>query len=107
VLLGGVPMPLEYVGNGQINAIVPWEVPVNTTMQLIVEQNGMSSMLEPVNIAPAEPAVFTSNSNGSGQGAIIILKSNGNYFLPGQGSASAGDVLQIYATGLAEKPISV
>ncbi|MGA3188661.1 MAG: hypothetical protein ABSF22_16265, partial [Bryobacteraceae bacterium] len=57
VLLGGVPMPLEYVGNGQINAIVPWEVPVNTTMQLIVEQNGMSSMLEPVNIAPAEPAV--------------------------------------------------
>jgi len=57
-------------------------------------------MLEPVNIAPAEPAVFTSNSNGSGQGAIIILKSNGNYFLPGQGSASAGDVLEIYATGL-------
>lgn len=100
VLLGGVPMPLEYVGNGQINAVVPWKVPVNTTMQLIVEQNGMSSMPGPVNIAPAEPAVFTSNSTGSGQGAIIILKSNGQYFLPGQGSASAGDVLEVYATGL-------
>jgi uncharacterized protein (TIGR03437 family) len=60
----------------------------------------MSSMPEPVNIAPANPAVFTSNSSGNGQGAIIILKAGGAYFLPGQGSAAAGDILEIYATGL-------
>ena len=100
VLLGGIPMPVEYVGNSQINAIVPWNVPVNAVMQLIVEQGGMSSMPEPVIVSPAVPAVFTSNASGSGQGAIIILKSNGTYLLPGAGTASAGDVLEIYATGL-------
>jgi uncharacterized protein (TIGR03437 family) len=100
VLLGGIPMPLEYAGNGQINAIVPWSVPVNTSMQLIVEQNGMASMPEPVVVSAAAPALFTSNASGTGQGAIIILKANGAYYLPGAGTASAGDVLEIYATGL-------
>jgi uncharacterized protein (TIGR03437 family) len=100
VLLGGEPMPLQYAGTGQINAVVPFDVPVNTPQQLIVEQNGVSSLPETVVIAAAQPAVFTQDQSGMGAGAIVVVKANGSQFPNTPGApAAAGDALVIYCTG--------
>jgi uncharacterized protein (TIGR03437 family) len=101
VLLGTKPLPLEFAGNGQINAVIPYDVPVNATQQLIVTQNDTYSLPETVVLVPAQPAVFTQNQSGSGAGAITVVKTDGTQFLNTPSTpASAGDALTIYCAGL-------
>lgn len=101
VLLGGEPLPLQFAGAGQINAIVPYDVPVNTFLQLIVEQNGVESVPENVLVAQAQPAVFTQDQSGKGAGVIVVVKPDGTQFeATAPRAATAGDALVIYSTGL-------
>ncbi|HTR37173.1 MAG TPA: hypothetical protein VMH80_14810 [Bryobacteraceae bacterium] len=101
VLLGGEPIPLQYVGANQINAVIPWDVPLNATLPLAVQFNGMSSMPVGVVTAPATPAVFTQNQSGSGLGSILISKADGTVAVAGpSASARTGDVLEVYCAGL-------
>ena len=101
ILLGGLPLPLDFVGPNQINAIVPAGTPVNTLQQLIVIQNGVYSLPQTLVVAGAQPAVFTQNQSGSGAGAIEVVKSDGSQFLNTPSTpAVAGDALVIYCAGL-------
>ena len=101
VFLGGEALPLQYAANGQINAIIPYDAPVNAAQQLVVEQGGAYSMPETVVLATAQPAVFTVDQSGTGAGAIIVVKPNGDQFLSSPAApASAGDVLAIFCSGL-------
>jgi len=101
VLLGGEPLALEYVGPGQINAVVPYDAPINSTQQLWVTQNGVESMPETVLIGAAQPSVFTQNQSGAGAGAVLVIQASGAEFLNTPSApAGAGDVLAIYCTGL-------
>jgi uncharacterized protein (TIGR03437 family) len=101
VLLGGQPLPLQFVGANQINALVPFGTPANTIQELLVEQNGVYSLPETVVVAPANPAVFTQSQSGQGAGAIIVVKANGTEFVASATQpASVGDVLAIYCSGL-------
>ena len=98
VILGGKPLPLGIATTGQINAIVPFDVQVNTTQQLLVQQGSTISVPEPVTIAAAQPAIFT---DGKGAGIIVGVKADGTQFLVGASTpASANDVLVIYCSGL-------
>ncbi len=101
MLLGGLELPLQFVGPGLINALVPYEIPVNGVQQLIVEQNGAYSLPETVVVATASPAVFTQNESGQGPGVIVVYKADGSAFETNPNEfASAGDTLVIYSTGL-------
>jgi uncharacterized protein (TIGR03437 family) len=101
VVLGGEVLPLAFVANGQVNAIVPYDVQVNAAQQLIVQQNNSYSLPQPVLVAAAQPAVFSQNQSGMGQGVIVVLTSNGTEFETAPAApASAGDVLIIYCSGL-------
>jgi len=101
VVLGGEVLPLQFVNSLQINAIVPYDLPVNAQLQLLVEQNGASSLPETVILAPAQPAVFTQNQSGQGAGAIADVKPNGSQFVVTSAQpASGGDALEIYCAGL-------
>jgi uncharacterized protein (TIGR03437 family) len=101
VFLGGEALPLQYAANGQINAIIPYDAPVNATQQLIVEQGGAYSMPETILLATAQPAVFTVDQSGGGAGAITVVKSNGKQFQSSPAMpAAAGDVLEIFCSGL-------
>ncbi len=97
VLLGGVPLSLQFENAGQINAIVPYDMPVNTTLPLIVAKNGELSTPEPVSIAEAQPAVFMQG----GAGIIVVVKTDGTQFQATPSKpAAAGDTLVIYSAGL-------
>jgi uncharacterized protein (TIGR03437 family) len=101
VLLGGQPLPLQYVSAAQINAIVPYTIPANSIEQLLVEQNGAYSLAETLLVSRAQPAMFTADASGVGTGAFGVVKPDGTQLVASAATpASAGDALVIYCTGL-------
>jgi len=101
-MVGGKVMPLYYSSTGLIIGIVPFDVPVNTTKQLVVFLNGAISVPVPVVLSAAQPAIFTRNQSGSGLGVIVGYKASGGapFLIDSTHPVSVGDTLVIYATGL-------
>lgn len=96
VLVNGIPAPLIYSLAGQVSAVIPFATPPNTTAQVVVEYNGVASAAESVAVSDSSPALFTIDSSGKGQGAI--LSQNG--FVNGTANpAQKGSVVVLYATG--------
>ena len=101
VILNGQALPLVYAAGGQINAVVPYDAPVNTSAQLIVQNGNTYSMPEQVTLAATQPAIFSQDSSGSGAAVIVVVKTDGRQFVATPSTpASAGDALVIYCTGL-------
>jgi uncharacterized protein (TIGR03437 family) len=99
VVLGGRPLPLQYAGNGQVNAIIPYDIPPNSTQQLIVTNGPALSVPLPVVVAPAQPAVF---AQADGTGVVFDVKPGATAQVPvdAQHPISAGDAIVIYCAGL-------
>jgi uncharacterized protein (TIGR03437 family) len=98
VALGGNALPLIYVSDSQINAIVPFNTPVNTSQQLLIQNNGRQTIPISLPVAPAQPAVFTATGTGSGQGNIF--NSSTNVLANPSNPVTAGDTIVIYCAGL-------
>jgi uncharacterized protein (TIGR03437 family) len=99
VLLGPSVLPLEYVSDGQVNALIPFNLPPNSIQQLLVKRGTTQSVAVNVTLAEFEPGIFTLNRQGTGQGAIF----NGvtNVLADATHPVKAGkDVITIYCTGL-------
>jgi len=59
--------------------------------------NGQNGPIQTANLVPFAPAIFATNGQGTGQGAIL----NGSYQLVNSSNpVSAGSTVQIYCTGL-------
>jgi uncharacterized protein (TIGR03437 family) len=97
VRLGGVVLPLFYVGPGQINAVTPFALPLQKSQQLIVERDGVPSVPLSLTIVSAQPGVFTMDQSGTGQAAIVGPTGK---VADLQNPVSRGDVISIYCTGL-------
>jgi len=101
VLLAGRQIPLLYADEGQVNAMIPYDVAVNTQHQIVVRRGTSATTPEPVTVAPAAPAVFSTDGTGKGQGHVYIARSGTEQVLADGGNpARAGDVLVIYCAGL-------
>jgi uncharacterized protein (TIGR03437 family) len=98
--LGGKTMPLLFTSDGQVNAMVPFGLPVNTQHQMVVRRGDTYTVPEPVTVAAAGPAIFSKDMTGKGQG-LIVSSSSGKYAEPGT-ATKTGDVLVIYCTGLGD-----
>ena len=98
VKLGDALLPLFYTSNSQLNAQVPFSLPVNSQQQLVVQYGNTLSVPAPVSVSAAQPAIYTQNQAGTGQGAII----NGvtGIVADSKNPVHAGDVISIYCTGL-------
>jgi adhesin/invasin len=96
VLVNGVAAPLFYVSPKQINFQMPAET-VGASVSVVVVSGGINSVSASVNIAAAGPGIFTVNSNGQGQAALLNQDNSVN---SAQNPAAAGSVIQIFATGL-------
>lgn len=106
VTMNGTPAPLFFAGSGQVNLQVPWEVAGQNTATIVASQNGVPVSQTTVALAAARPGIFSTNSQGSGQGAILIantadLVAPANA-IPGRTSrpATRGETITIFATGL-------
>lgn len=93
VTVGGLPAPVLYAGGIQINAQVP--AGVSGTVPLVVTtSNGAATAM--ITVPEASPGIFSLEATGRGAGAI--RRSNG--VVSAANPARAGDVIEIYATGL-------
>jgi uncharacterized protein (TIGR03437 family) len=101
VVLNGEQLPLLFASTGQINAILPYDLPINSTQQLIVQRGSTISIPQPVVIAQAVPAVFTQNGTGTGAALYNLYKSDGTP-KPNNSPVSPGDVVVLYAAGLGQ-----
>lgn len=99
VLMGGQPLPLRYVGTGQVNAQVPFGLATNTQQQLVVQRGTTLSVPQDVVVAAAQPGIYTQDATGSGPG-IIVDATQSYQLVTAQTPAAAGDVLVIYCNGL-------
>jgi len=99
VILGDKQLPLLFTSTGQVNVVVPYDVPVNSTQQLVVQNGTAISIPQSVVIATAQPAIFTQNGSGTGAALIQVFKSDGTE-LPNNSPVTAGDVIILYCSGL-------
>jgi uncharacterized protein (TIGR03437 family) len=97
-LSGGQLAPLFYASGGEVNFQVPWELAGATQVSVSALLNNQPGASQTVNIAPFAPGIFSLNSQGTGQGAIL----DSSYkVVDASNPATAGSsYIQIYATGL-------
>jgi len=100
LIFAGQSAPLLFASDGQVNAIVPYGILVNTPQQVVVARSSALSVPQSVIFAAAAPGIFTVNSSGSGQG--IIVAADTNAIADANHPIKAGQAIVIYCTGLGE-----
>ena len=119
VLIDGAEAPLFAVGPRRIEAQLPWALGGEALAagglalaDVVVESGGAQSWPRRFWAAPSAPGVFTVSGAGQGQAAVMFAGTTALAAPLGAGEGSrparAGDVLEIYATGLGavEPPIA-
>ena len=96
VLFDGIRAPLLFAAQNQINAVVPYGTYGKTKTQLEVNLQGQRIAGTQVSVAPTAPAIFTFDSSGAGQGAILNQDSTMN---SPANPASKGSVVALFGTG--------
>lgn len=96
VLLNGAQAPILYAGTGQVNAIVPFGIDMQSTPNLEIRTPGGSLGVVALSAAPAAPGIFTANSGGTGPGAILNQDYSMNSF---SNPASGNSIIMLYGTG--------
>ena len=101
VSFNGLSAPLLYVAPGQINAQLPFEVSSNSSVSVVVDNNGVVSTPQTVDVSPYAPGVFTLG------GYAVAIHSDGSLAAPPGSIAQVssrpavpGETLQILVTGL-------
>jgi len=100
----GFSAPLFFVSPAQINFQVPWEVQGRTSAALTLTAGG-TSVTATVPVSSLSPAVFSTNSTGRGQGAILtstqeIAAARGSISGRATRPARRGEDISIYCIGL-------
>ena len=99
VKIGGIDTPLFYVGPEQVNAQVPYELPTNTAVAVVVTVNGKVSPPGAILISPVQPGVFSYQDGEVTRGAVLDEQSRP---VDASNPAARGGVIQIFATGLGD-----
>jgi uncharacterized protein (TIGR03437 family) len=104
VNFGNVPVPLLYVSPTQINFQVPFTASTTIRQSVTVSQGNQVSSAVQLTMAPVTPSLFSTNSQGTGQGSIRIANSAAIAapagMFPGSRPAQRGEYIEIYCTGL-------
>lgn len=96
VLIDGKPVPLLYSSSSQINAIVPFETADETIATIQLSGEGNTTTWS-VPVASAAPGIFTADSSGGGQAAVLNSDNSVN---GASQPAVRGSEIQIFATGI-------
>ena len=101
VTFNGFPAPLLYTSPNQINAIVPFALAGQKSVQIVVTRGQLFSTTLAVPLQDTSPGIFTATQTGSGQGAILQQTSSASppTYNSSTNPAPAGAALEIFATG--------
>jgi uncharacterized protein (TIGR03437 family) len=94
VTSNGIPAPLLYSSDGQINAIAPFEIQGASTANVCVLFQGSSTNCITLDVSNTAPGIF---SLPSGYGAAV--NRDGTINSP-QNPAAMGSIVSLYVTGL-------
>jgi uncharacterized protein (TIGR03437 family) len=96
----GAKAPLFYASAGQVNLQIPWELASQTETTLAATLDGQSGAGQTFSIAPFSPGIFSINSQGTGQGAILDTS---YHLVDSSNPATPGTTyILIYCTGLGQ-----
>jgi len=94
VLVNGVAVPLYYVSAGQINAVMPWEVPGGALASVVVENGTSTSNAAAVYVpATGTPGIAVYNTNRA------VVTNADNSVNSASNGASVGDEVVAWFTG--------
>ena len=96
VVMAGRRLPLFYASPGQLNAVVPDDLPANTVHQLVVRRGLTLSQPVTLNVALAQPALF---GNGSGRALAVAARGDTQFVVTPERPAQRGDTLILYGSG--------
>ena len=96
VTFNGIPAPLLYMSNGQINAQVPYGVAGQQTVDVVVTHNLQSSAPFTTPILDTSPGIFAANQNGTGQAMALNRDGTVN---GSDNPAPKLSAITLYATG--------
>jgi uncharacterized protein (TIGR03437 family) len=99
VLFDGIAAPMAYSVNGQLGAVVPYEVASRKTTEVVVEYQGVRSSAVTLPVADSAPGVFTLDLSGTGQAAMLNDTGCCN---SSRNPAIRGTEVSLYATGEGE-----
>jgi uncharacterized protein (TIGR03437 family) len=99
VLVDGVAAPMIYAAREQVSAVVPYAAAGKKSVNMEIEYKGVRSVPLQVFATATAPAIFSLDSSGKGQGAIL----NQDYTVNGAGNAAArNSIVMLFATGEGE-----
>jgi uncharacterized protein (TIGR03437 family) len=96
VLFDGVPSPIIYARAGQVSVAVPYSVADKTATLVQTEYQGQATGAVSLPVAPVSLGLFTADSSGKGQGAIVNQDGSIN---SASNPAAAGSTVLVYGTG--------
>jgi uncharacterized protein (TIGR03437 family) len=97
VTFNNIPGPMLYTSTGQINVLVPYEIAGQSTVNVVVSYLGIQTSPIQLKVVPATPALFTVNSSGKGDAAIVRYPDFS--VISSTNPASVGDILELYGEG--------
>ena len=93
VTIGGIAAPLNFISPGQINAIIPFEVPLSLVVPVVVTTSaGASTPFNIYYLSKDSPALFTQNAS---TGAALAFDANFQAV-----TVATNSPIVLYATGL-------
>jgi uncharacterized protein (TIGR03437 family) len=94
VSLGGRLLPLFAVGDAQVTALAPFDIPRNTELSMIARRGAALSVPAVVTIAPTAAGVYSDP-----QGAAAVLDAQGRV-VNSANPAQRGSTVAVFASGL-------
>ena len=108
VRINGVAAPLFYVSATQINFLAPFELLGQSQAGITVTAGGNTTAPQTVSLAAVAPGIFSINSQGTGQGAVLIAP-GGEVAAPANSISGAssrsvrrGEYISVFCTGLGD-----
>jgi uncharacterized protein (TIGR03437 family) len=96
ILFDGVPAAILAAKSDGVLAVVPYGVSGKSTVNMIVEYQGIQSAPFSLGVFDSAPGIYTRDGSGAGQAAVVNI--DGSQNSPAN-PAAAGSIVSIYATG--------
>ena len=96
VLFDGVPAPILYARQDQINTVAPYFLFGRLSTRIQIEYRGQRSDAIEYRVVDANPGLFTTDATGRGPGSILNQNNTVN---SATNPARRGEVIVLYATG--------